>query len=69
MVYLLLWHFYILYNSGVALLLLAGPCILICFSVQHETPLGLEQALMTEPDNVKALYRRAVVYRLRDQFK
>lgn len=57
------------YNSGVALLLLAGPCILMCFSVQRETPLGLEQALMTEPDNVKALYRRAVVYRLRDQFK
>lgn len=28
-----------------------------------------EQALKAEPDNVKALYRRAVVYRLRDQFK
>ena len=27
------------------------------------------QALREDPDNVKALYRRAVVYRLRDQFK
>ncbi|CAB1108489.1 unnamed protein product [Ectocarpus sp. CCAP 1310/34] len=31
--------------------------------------LGRARALRAEPNNVKALYRRAVVYRLRDRFK
>lgn len=33
------------------------------------SPLDRGQALREEPDNAKALYRRAVVYCLRDQFK
>lgn len=31
--------------------------------------MSIAQALQAEPDNVKALYRRAVVYRLRDEFE
>lgn len=46
---------------------------LFCSRLLHPNlfldPIQIGQALMTEPDNVKALYRRAVVYRLRDQFK
>ena len=41
----------------------------VSFFLYRRTVGNLGQALMTEPDNVKALYRRAVVYRLRDQFK
>eukprot|EP00752_Nemacystus_decipiens_P012442 g11023.t1 len=51
-----------------ACLLNSAACFLACGELD-QTLDCCYQALMTEPDNVKALYRRAVVYRMRDQFK
>eukprot|EP00904_Undaria_pinnatifida_P007966 jgi/Undpi1/429/HiC_scaffold_1.g00425.m1 len=51
-----------------ACLLNSAACFLACGELD-QTMDCCYQALRAEPDNVKALYRRAVVYRLRDQFK
>ncbi|CAM9487046.1 unnamed protein product [Scytosiphon promiscuus] len=52
-----------------ACLLNSAACFLACGELDETLDCCYQASRCRQPDNVKALYRRAVVYRLRDQFK